>query len=44
MDPVLDFLAALFSKAGYYAGVIAMMILVINVITSAFSGRGIRID
>lgn len=43
-DPVLILLADLFSKAGGYAGFIALCVVIINVIVSAFSGKGLKIN
>ncbi len=42
-DPVLLFLADLMSRAGIYAGFMALSVVVINTIISAFSGNGLKI-
>lgn len=43
-DPVLILLSDLFSKAAIYSGFIALCVVIINVIVSAFSGRGLKIN
>lgn len=43
-DPVLKLLAELMSQAGQYSGFIALCVLIINTIVSAFSGKGLKID
>lgn len=42
-DPVLLFLADLMSRAGTYAGFMALAVVAINTIVTAFSGIGLKI-
>ena len=43
-DPVLNFLTDVFSQAGIYSGFIALAVITINTIVSAFSGKGLTIN
>lgn len=43
-DPVLLFLADLYSRAGIYMGFVTLATLVINMLTTAFSGNGLKIE
>lgn len=43
-DPVLNFLTDVFSQAGIYSGFIALAVIAINTIVSAFSGKGLSIS
>ena len=43
-DPVLILLADLFCRAGIYSGFMALCCVIVNTITSAFSGKGLKIN
>lgn len=43
-DPVLILLADLFSRAGVYSGFMALSAVIVNVLTAAFSGKGLQIN